>query len=80
MNIQNTANKVVMSGDSRKFYEGLRKNLTGVKQGVTDLYLPVKNIKDILKNIKTDSKLISSVPKISTYRAIVDIVLNQIEK
>lgn len=76
MNVQNTANKVVMSADSKKFYEGLRNNLTGVKNGVTDPYLPVKDVEDVLQNIKTDSKLVSAVKTMSTDRAVVDIVLN----
>lgn len=31
MNVQNTANKFIMSAYSRKFYEILRNNLTGAK-------------------------------------------------
>lgn len=68
--------KVGMTSESKKFYEGLRNNLTGVKQGVTDPYLPVKDVEDVLQNIKTDSKLVSAVKTMSTDRAVVDIVLN----
>jgi len=76
MNIENQSCNIAMSSESKKFYEGLRNNLTGVKQGVTDPYLPVKDVEDVLQNIKTDSKLVSAVKTMPTDRAVVDIVLN----
>lgn len=76
MNIENQSNKIFMSVESKNFYEGLRNSLTGVKNGVIDPYLPVKDVEDVLQNIKTDSKLVSAVKTMSTDRAVVDIVLN----
>lgn len=76
MNIENKATNVLMSTDSKKFYEGFKNQLTGVKQGVTDPYLPVKDVEDVLQNIVQDSKLINAVKVLSTDRPLVDIVLN----
>ena len=76
MNIENQSNKIFMSVESKNFYEGLKNSLNGVKNGVTDPYLPVKDVEDVLQNIKTDSKLVSAVKVLSTDRPLVDIVLN----
>ena len=68
--------KVGMTKESREFYEGLKNKLNGINQAVSDPYLPVKDVEDVLQNIKTDSKLVSAVKTMSTDRAVVDIVLN----
>lgn len=68
--------KVGMTSESREFYEGLKNKLNGINQAVSDPYLPVKDVEDVLQNIKTDSKLVSAVKVLSTDRPLVDIVLN----
>ena len=76
MNIVNQSCNIAMSSESKKLYEGLKNKLNGINQAVTDPYVPVKDVEDVLQNIKTDSKLVSAVKVLSTDRPLVDIVLN----
>lgn len=66
MNIQNTANKVVMSVDSRKYYEELAHNLRAkqlTKPG--DVPMPEAEVNKVLDNMQLESKVLNGINVVS---------------